>query len=224
MSAVLKQKFLSGDENLKPFCSGLVVIARRPQADAAIQCRQAPRVPLDCFAPLAMTTPVDPNRRKLPLSASRRGRGDLREQRQNMQLAVEIKLLCLTLRISDAVPKAATLLDPAGAGLDIAGVGNEPVVEFAMEGPISLVSSAPAHRVGKSGDRAGIRARQTGDDRIDQRADPLRFRREADERLTNGSVGSPGGAGDRVAAGVAPRRPEATHRLEDLILRQRIEP
>ena len=65
-----------------------------------------------------------------------------------MQLAVEIKLLCLTLRISDAVPKAANLLDPEGAGLNIARVGNEPVVEFAMEGRVSLVSRATADRVG----------------------------------------------------------------------------
>src|SRR6185437_13689676 len=37
------------------------VIARRPKADAAIQTRRAPYVPLDCFAALAMTAAVRPN-------------------------------------------------------------------------------------------------------------------------------------------------------------------
>ena len=49
-------------------------------------------------------------------SAPRRGRGDLGEQRQNMQLAVEIELFRLALSVADAVPELANLLDPEGAG------------------------------------------------------------------------------------------------------------
>ena len=76
-----------------------------------------------------------------------------------------------------------------------------------MEGPVSLISRAPADRIGEPGDRAGIRAGQAGDDRIDECADPLRFGREADERLANRSVGALGGGLDGFAAGFAPGRP-----------------
>ena len=69
-----------------------------------------------------------------------------------------------------------------------------------MEGAVSLVSRATADRVGEPRDRPGIGARQAGDDLIDQRADPLRFGRKADERLTNRSVGAFGRGGDGFMA------------------------
>jgi hypothetical protein len=43
-------------------------------------------------------------RRKYKCSARRRGRGDFGEHRQNMQLAVEIKLFRFALSVTDAVP------------------------------------------------------------------------------------------------------------------------
>ena len=61
-----------------------------------------------------------------------------------------------------------------------------------MEGLVSLVSRAAADRIGESRDRAGIGARQAGDDRIDKRAHAFRFRREADQRFANRSVGALG--------------------------------
>src|SRR3984957_8669576 len=109
-----------------------------------------------------------------------------------MQLAVEVKLFRLAVCVANAIPKLANLFHPQRSRLDVARVSNNPVVELAMEGPVSLISRAPANRVGEPGDRAGIRARQAGDDRVDQSAHPFRFGREANESLANRSVGALG--------------------------------
>src|SRR5215472_5413860 len=105
-----------------------------------------------------------------------------------MQLAVEIERLSLTLGGADTVPKRADLLDPFGRRREVAGIGRQPIVELAVEGSIRLVAHAPADRVGEPRDRAGIGARQTSDDRIDQGAYAFRFWREPPERLANRSV------------------------------------
>src|ERR1700722_13655751 len=141
-----------------------------------------------------------------------------------MQLAVEVKLLRLAVGVANAIPKLANLFHLQRSRLDVAHVTNNPVVELAMEGAVSLISPAPAHSIGEPGDRAGIRARKAGDDRIDQRAHPFRFGREANESLAYRSVGAFGRGLDCTTAGFAPGRPQANHRPRDLILRQRIEP
>ena len=88
-----------------------------------------------------------------------------------------------------------------------------------MEGLVALIGRAPADRVGEPGDRPRIGARQVGDNRIDQRADPFRLRGEARERSANTSVRALGGGDGRVSVDLIPRRPEAYDRFDDLIIR-----
>ena len=93
-----------------------------------------------------------------------------------------------------------------------------------MEREVGLVSRSAADRVGEPRDRAGIGSRQAGDDLIDQRGSPFRFRRKPNERLANGSVGPSGRGGDGFVGRFAPWRAEADHRPDDLIFVKRIEP
>ena len=92
-----------------------------------------------------------------------------------------------------------------------------------MERLIGLVRRAPAKRLREPGDRARIGTRQAGDGRIDERADPLRFRGKTRERFANRAVGSPGGGGDGRGIGFAPRRPEAGDHAGDVAFGKRIE-
>jgi hypothetical protein len=59
-----------------------------------------------CFETRRLVAPLLSTRGLLDVvpSASGRGRGDLGEQRQNMQLAIEIELFRLALRFANAVP------------------------------------------------------------------------------------------------------------------------
>src|SRR6185437_13500684 len=59
-----------------------------------------------------------------------RGRGDLGDQRQNMQFPVEIERLRLPLRVADAVPQASNLVHLERSGLDVAGISREPAVKL----------------------------------------------------------------------------------------------
>ena len=108
MSAALKQKFLSGDENL--------CVTRAYEWPSAIlilrsRAKRASRRMIQEAAPQQQGLGFEATP-----SASRRGRGDLGEQRQNMQLAVEIELFRLALCVSNAVPKLANLLHPEEPG------------------------------------------------------------------------------------------------------------
>src|SRR5208282_2559486 len=135
---------------------------------------------------------------KTKLSAPRGGCGDLGDERLNVQLAIEIERFRLPFGGADAVPEAAYLVDLAKWRPEIAGVRRQPIVELATEGPVRLLTRAPADRLCEPGDRAGIGARQTGDDRIDERACGVGFRREAHERLANRSAGAFCRGGDLV--------------------------
>lgn len=67
----------------------------------------APAVrPGACFETRRLAAPLLSTRGSVETqpSPSARGRGDLGEQRQNMQLAVEIERLRLALSVADAVP------------------------------------------------------------------------------------------------------------------------
>ena len=117
--------------------------------------------------------------------------------------------------------KPANLLHPEGSRLDVARVGDNPVVELAMEGPVSLVSRPPADRIGEPGDRAGIGARQAGDDRSISAPTPS----DSGARRTSASRTDPSArlaaAAMASSAGFAPRRPEADHGPNNLVFRQR---
>ena len=85
-----------------------------------------------------------------------------------------------------------------------------------MEGPKGLGRRAAPERIGEPGDRARVGTRQIGDGRIDQRADPLRFRGEARERLADRTARPAGGFGDRRRIGFAPGRAERRDDVGDL--------
>src|SRR5580658_1650275 len=129
----------------------------------------------------------------LEVSAPGRGRGDLGEQRENVQPSIEIERFRLALRGADAVPKRTDTLHLERGRRELARVRGKPVIKLAMEGLVGLTGGASANRVGEPGDRPRIRARQIGDNGIDQRADPLLFRREASQGLANASVRALGG-------------------------------
>ena len=117
-----------------------------------------------------------------------RGDENLSFQRRGAVAAISAKsarICSLRSRLSASVSRSAARMRSQSspisstrrdAGRDVARVSRKPVVELAMEGPVGLIARAPADRVGEPGDRARIGARQAGDDRIDQRADPFRFR------------------------------------------------
>jgi hypothetical protein len=118
MSAVLKQKFLSGDENLW-VAPALWLALRGPHPEGRAKPGVSKGDPKGTALVERSGTRFETRRLAAPRlstravsSTPRRGGGDLSEQRQNMQLAVEIKLPGLTLGVSDAVPEPANLLDP----------------------------------------------------------------------------------------------------------------